>query len=95
VAEFVDSVDELGVDFDAAPSYGEVLAVRQERVARVRQYLAGVTEPELAVEVTGPPWEHGRTLSRLRCLWVILNEELEHLRFAQRDLAVLDSAGPS
>jgi len=91
VAEFVDSVDDLGVDFDATPTYAEVLEIRQDRVGQVRNYLAGVTADELAVEVVGPPWEHGAKLTRLRCLWVILNEELEHLRFAQRDLAVLES----
>ncbi len=90
VAEFVDSVDELGVDFHAEPSYDEVLAFRLERVAQVRSYLAEVTAAELAEEVVGPPWERGATLSRLRCLWVIQNEELEHLRFAERDLAVLE-----
>ena len=94
VAEFVDSVDALGVDFDATPSYTDVLELRRQRVGQVRDYLAEVTPEELAVEVVGPPWEHGAKLSRLRCLWVILNEELEHLRFAERDLDLIEGGSP-
>lgn len=94
--EFVERpVTELGIDPDATPSYDEVLAVRAERVARVRDFLAGVGPQRLAEEVEGPVWEGGERLTVLRCLRVILNEECEHLRFATRDLAVLEETGPA
>ncbi len=85
-------VTDLGVDPDATPSYDEVLTVRAERVARVRVFLAGVGPEQLADEVEGPVWEGGEKLTVLRCLRVILNEECEHLRFAVRDLGVLEAA---
>src|SRR5205823_450189 len=86
VTEFVDDVDSLGVDADATPSYAEVLQLREDRVAEVHAFLSSVTPERLAEEVVGPVWEHGERLSVLRCLWVILNEDCEHLRFAMRDL---------
>lgn len=90
--EFIDvPVTELGVDPDATPSYAEVLELRAERVARVGDFLAGVTPERLAAEVEGPAWEGGGRLTVLRCLWVIHNEECDHLRFADRDLAVLEA----
>jgi hypothetical protein len=72
-----------------------VLEVRADRVARVRDFLAGVTPQRLAEEVEGPLWEGGARLSVARCLRVILNEECEHLRFAERDLAVLEARAPA
>jgi hypothetical protein len=94
--EFIEQpVTELGIDPDATPSYAEVLAVRAERVARVRDFLAGVDADRLAEEVEGPLWEGGERLSVLRCLRVILNEECEHLRFAERDLAVIETTVPA
>lgn len=94
--EFIERpVTELGIDPDATPSYAEVLAVRAERVARVRDFLAAVSPQRLAEEVQGPVWEGGERLTVVRCLRVILNEECEHLRFAERDLAVIDASGPA
>lgn len=91
-AEFLDgSVADLGIEVTATPSYREVLEVRADRVQTVRQFLAEVPPDRLAMEVEGPPWDRER-MTALRCLWVLLNEECEHLRFAQRDLAVLESA---
>lgn len=96
VAEFLDGpVTDLGIDPDATPSYPEVLELRADRVARVRDFLAAVTPERLAEEVEGPPWERGARLSVLRCLRVILNEESEHLRFAERDLDAIAAAVPA
>jgi hypothetical protein len=93
--EFVDvPVTELGIDPDATPSYAEVLELRADRVARVGDFLAGVSPERLAEEVVGPVWEGGERLTVLRCLWVIHNEECDHLRFADRDLAVLEAGAP-
>jgi hypothetical protein len=70
------------------PAWDEVLAVRAERVAMVRDYLAAVTDADLAG--TRPnPWapEHQETV--LSCLHTVLEEEWEHHRYAVRDLDAL------
>jgi hypothetical protein len=91
IADFIGRpIEDLGVDQAAAPSYPEVLEVRAGRVAAVREYLAAVTSQQLAEEHAGPAWEKDR-VSTLRCLRVILNEECEHRRFAERDLDLLEA----
>ncbi len=93
--EFIDrSPADLGIDLDARPSYAEVLDLRADRVARVRQFLAEVSPERLTQDVEGPIWEGGESLSVLRCVWVILNEECEHLRFARRDLDLIEGRSP-
>lgn len=86
---------DLGIDPDATPSYEQVLELRADRVARVRDFLTEVSLERLAEEVEGPPWERGERLSVLRCLRVILTEESEHLRFAERDLDVVAAGIPA
>ena len=93
LAEFVERPADLGVDLAATPSYAEVLAMRADRVGRVREFLAGVTPQRLAEEVVGPAWESGARFGVLRCVWVLLDEELDHRRFAERDLDRIE-AGP-
>ncbi len=85
----------LGVDPDANPSFEEVLRVRGERQERVKQTIAGLSPAELE-RVCVPPDSPGyptEARSVLHCLHVILNEEWEHSRYANRDLDIL--AGPS
>lgn len=89
--ELAEFVPEPLTDPTASPSYAEVLALRADQVARVRDFLATVTPEGLAEEVEGPLWEDGRHLSVLRCLRVILNEERDHLRYADRDLTLLET----
>jgi hypothetical protein len=80
-----------GLDLDAAPSFGQVLAVRRARAARLRSYLEVVTPDELTrvVDVleNGPHEVHD-------CIAVVFEEEFQHDRYAVRDLARLD-ASPS
>ncbi len=67
------------------PGYDEVLAVRAGRMTMVRDYLAHVTEDELAS--TRPnPWAPQHPETVLSCLHTILEEEWEHHRYAVRDL---------
>ena len=94
VGELVEDTDQLGLDPDARPSYPEVLELRADRAAHVRAFLADVTAEQLAGECAGPLWEHGERLSVRRCLWVIVNEECEHLRFAERDLDLIEAGAP-
>ena len=94
-AEFVQTpLADLGIDEHATPSYAAVLALRAEQVATVRGFLAQVSPERLTEEVEGPIWERGERLTVLRCLWVILNEECEHLRFARRDLDLIGAGSP-
>lgn len=93
--EFVDGgAAVIGIDMDATPSYAEVLDLRADRVARVREFLTEVSPERLSEECEGPIWEGGRRLSVLRCLRVILNEECEHHRFAERDLDLIEAGSP-
>jgi len=81
-------------DLDARPTLDEVLAVRADRMARVAEFIAGLTDERLA-GMTEPVLEPGYPASESypvrRCIGAILNEEWEHRRFAERDLAVLES----
>jgi hypothetical protein len=74
------------------PPYSEVLEVRAGRVAMVTDFLARVSPEELASPRRNPhnPDHPETTLS---CLHVILEEEWEHLRFAVRDLDLIESSG--
>lgn len=94
LVEFVDKPADIGIDVDATPSYAETLALRADRVARVSKLLEEATPESLAEEWAGPIWSGDEPVSVLRCLWVVLNEECEHLRFAERDLDVIEAREP-
>jgi DinB family protein/pentapeptide repeat protein len=70
------------------PPYAEVLAVRADHLTQVRDYLATVTEDELAAPRKNP-WSPQYPETVRSCLHTILEEEWEHLRYATRDLATL------
>jgi hypothetical protein len=80
----------MSVPAGVAPSYPEVLEAREGRVAMVRAFLANVSPGELAETRSNPhdPDEEETTLS---CVHVILEEEWEHLRYALRDLEVIEA----
>lgn len=80
-----------GLDLAARPSYAEVLEVRAGRVVLVRDLLDGLTDDDLDRVCEGSPWigDPDRPRPVRDCLRVIMNEECEHRRFAERDLAVL------
>jgi hypothetical protein len=88
--------DEPGIPRDrgARPSLDEVLAVRADRVATVRQLIADLTDEKLA-GMTEPVMEAGypepESFAVLECLQTILNEEWEHRLYVERDLDVLES----
>jgi hypothetical protein len=72
------------LDRDATPSVGDALAVRAERAARFRDYLAGVTSADLERQVD--VLENGPNPVR-ECLYTVFEEEFHHNRYADRDLA--------
>lgn len=77
---------------DGTPPYAEVLAVRAERMAMVRDVISGVTPEELAAERSNPHApEYPETV--LSCLHTIIEEEWEHHRFAVRDLDAIAARG--
>jgi hypothetical protein len=81
-------------DRAARPSLEEVLELRRGRTATVRQVIEDLTDEALAASTTpveGPGWPPPRSYPVRECLLTILNEEWEHRRFAERDLAVLIS----
>jgi uncharacterized damage-inducible protein DinB len=86
---------DLGIDLTARPSYAESVAMHAERGERVRAFLATVTVAELAEVRTGAPAPAWGTESYpvRECVRVLLDEHIEHRRFAERDLAVLEGRG--
>ncbi|GAA4090966.1 DinB family protein [Nonomuraea soli] len=92
-----DETAALGVDLDARPSFAETLAVRAERHALVRDYIDELTD-EMLEHTTSRllPWSWAKSEPTVRtCLGVIMNEEVEHRRFAERDLTRLEAGRPS
>ncbi len=81
---------DMSVFTTVTPSYAEVLEVRADRVAMVRDFLSTVTSEVLAEPRRNPHApEHPETV--LSCLHTILEEEWEHLRFAVRDLDTIEA----
>jgi hypothetical protein len=83
----------LGIDLEARPSFREVLDVRADRMALVHGIVASLTDTELErmcprAPAPGYP-DEPRSVGR--CLRVVMKEECEHLRYAARDLAVLEA----
>ena len=77
----------------ARPSFDEVVAVRAIRLATVRGIVDGLTDEELervCLRNPAPGYpEEPRTVRR--CLRTVMKEEVEHHRYAVRDLAVLEA----
>ncbi len=72
------------------PPYDEVLVASLDRRRRVGDYLAAVTPEQLDERVPHPNNPDGDTESIRGCFHVILEEGWEHLRFATRDLDLLE-----
>ena len=84
----------LGIDLAAQPGYAEILAARADRMAVMRRIVVGLTDADLArlcqrSPAPGYP-EEERTV--IDCIAVVMDEEIEHYRFAVRDLAVLEAS---
>ena len=76
------------VDREAAPSLSEVLAARADQATRLGDYLATVTADDLTRSVD--VFENGP--HRVRdCISTVFEEEFWHNRYAERDLAKLES----
>jgi hypothetical protein len=79
-------------DRTARPSLDEVLELRRDRMATVRQVIDGLTDDSLdrrTEPVEAPGWPPPHSFPVRECLLVILNEEWLHRLFAERDLDAL------
>jgi hypothetical protein len=66
-------------------------------MATVRRVVDGLTDESLAVDtvpVEGPGWPPPESFPVRECLLIVLNEEWEHRRYAERDLAALEAGIP-
>jgi hypothetical protein len=77
-----------GLDYDLTPSVTEVLAVRADRAARFRDYLASVATTDFTRPIDVD--ENG-TNPLTECIYTVFEEEFWHNRYAQRDLAQLEA----
>jgi hypothetical protein len=83
-------------DRTARPSLDQVLALRADRMAIMREALADLTDERLAgmtEPVLQPGYPEPQSYPVRRCLGAILNEEWEHRLFAERDLDALEPQG--
>jgi hypothetical protein len=88
--------DTPGVPHDRAarPQLETVLELRRSRMATVRQVIEGLTDAMLDVDtepVEEPGWPPPQSFPVRKCLLIILNEEWEHRRYAERDLGTLET----
>jgi DinB superfamily/Pentapeptide repeats (8 copies) len=83
----------LGIDLTAQPGYDEIQAARTDRMAVMRRIVAGLTDAGLGRPCRRSPApgypDEERTV--IDCIAVVMEEEIEHYRFAVRDLAVLEA----
>jgi hypothetical protein len=82
-------------DREARPSLDEVVELRRDRMATVREVIDGLTDESLAAQtepVEGPGWPPPRSFPVRECLLTVLNEEYWHRQFAERDLDALVKA---
>ncbi len=84
----------LGIDLTAQPGYAEILAARAGRMAVMRRIVAGLTDDSLGrlCQRSPAPGYPDEERTVIDCLAVVLDEEIEHHRFAVRDLAVLEAS---
>ena len=84
-------------DRDVRPALDEVLALRKDRMASMRQVLDDLTDDQLdghTEPVSGPGWPEPNSYPVRECLLCILHEEWQHRLYAERDLDALErSAG--
>jgi uncharacterized protein YjbI with pentapeptide repeats len=81
-------------DRGTRPSLDQVLALRADRMATVRQVLADLTDEQLAGRtepVLEPGYPEPESFTVRRCLQAILSEEWQHRLYAERDLDALES----
>jgi hypothetical protein len=81
-------------DLTAQPGYAEILAARADRMAVLRRFVAGLTDDSLGrlCQRSPAPGYPDEERTVIDCIAVVMDEEIEHYRFAVRDLAVLEAS---
>jgi DinB superfamily/Pentapeptide repeats (8 copies) len=84
----------LGIHLTAEPGYAEILAARADRMAVMRRIVAGLTDDSLGrlCQRSPAPGYPDEERTVIDCISVVMDEEIEHYRFAVRDLAVLEGS---
>jgi hypothetical protein len=83
----------LGIDLTTQPGYAEILAARSDRMAVMRRIVADLTDEGLGrvCQRSPAPGYPDEVRTVIDCLSVVMDEEIEHYRFAVRDLAALET----
>ncbi len=84
----------LGIDLTAQPGYAEILAARAGRMTVMRRIVTGLTDDSLGrlCQRSPAPGYPDEERTVIDCISVVMDEEIEHYRFAVRDLAVLEAS---
>ena len=84
----------LGLDLTAQPGYDDILAARADRMAVMRGIVTGLTDADLGrlCQRSPAPGYPDEERTVIDCIAVVMDEEIEHYRFAVRDLAVLEAS---
>jgi hypothetical protein len=93
-SELPDSdAEAIGLDPDAHPAFVEILEVRADRLTAVRAVIDALTDEGLeAMSLRSPMPDFPDERRTVRdCLRTVMAEECGHLRYATRDLAVLEA----
>ncbi len=83
----------IGLDPEAEPSSSEVFEVRNDRLTAVRTVMSSLTDDgleQMSLRSPMPDFPDERRTVR-DCLRTVMAEECGHLRYATRDLAVLEA----
>ncbi len=89
-------IPEVPRDRDVRPSFDEVLELRRDRMATMREVVNGLTDEQLAghtTPVTEPGYPQSEAFPVSDVVGCIVNEEWHHHQYATRDLAVLEQRG--
>lgn len=81
-------------DRSLRPTLDDVVSLRQDRMSTVRRLLQDLTDASLdsrTTPVTAPGWPEPHSYPVRECLLIVLSEEWEHRRYAERDLEALQS----
>jgi DinB superfamily/Pentapeptide repeats (8 copies) len=93
-ASFIAGGADIGIDESAKPSLDDLVAVRDEKLARLREFLAAATQDDLdrvREPNPAPGFPPPAARSAVSCLRVLFNEEWTHHSFAVRDLALIEA----
>jgi DinB superfamily/Pentapeptide repeats (8 copies) len=89
-----DEAAALGIDLTARPAYAEILTARADRMAVMRHIVAGLTDDRMGrlCQRSPAPGYPDEERTVVDCIGVVMDEEIEHYRFAVRDIAVLEAS---